>query len=347
DGDFPYVFEHTVGAAHLVAPAVAVESVAAGGGSVCWLDHGLLRVGPQSAGASPGPACYGGGGPLTLTDVNLLLGRLNPRAFEIPINPEHARARAVEIVRALECEHGQSARMEDVLEGFLQIANERMADAIRSVSVREGYDPSDYALVAFGGAGGQHACAIAGLLDIRKVLIPEDAGLLSAVGLGHGAIERFAERHVLEPLENMGGSFGELLAALESEARRAVEGEGIVPKDVEVRRRIASLRFEGQDASLQIEFTAVSSLPSEFSIRYREVYGHMPGNRAVELESLRVVASSPRIMAESPTAFQPLESEVTAGPALLFDPYCSIVVDEGWCARRLSNGGVLLQKVAG
>ncbi|HET9229403.1 MAG TPA: hydantoinase/oxoprolinase family protein, partial [Thermoanaerobaculia bacterium] len=172
DGDFEYLFEHRVGDAHLVAPALAIESVAAGGGSICGFDGAQLRVGPESAGAWPGPACYGAGGPLTLTDVNLILGRLDPDRFEIPLDAEAAE-------RALE-----SVGAKEMLDGFLEIANERMAEAIRSISLRRGYDPAEYALVAFGGAGAQHACALAELLGIGHVIVPRDAGLLSALGLG-------------------------------------------------------------------------------------------------------------------------------------------------------------------
>ncbi|HEV2847296.1 MAG TPA: hydantoinase/oxoprolinase family protein, partial [Thermoanaerobaculia bacterium] len=150
DGDFEYLFEHRVGDAHLVAPALAIESVAAGGGSVCGFDGVQLKVGPESAGAWPGPACYGAGGPLTLTDVNLILGRLDPDRFEIPLDPA-AAARALAALRAKmgEADPGPEA----VLTGLLDIANERMAEAIRSISLRRGYDPASHALVAFGGAG--------------------------------------------------------------------------------------------------------------------------------------------------------------------------------------------------
>src|SRR6185295_6479554 len=153
DGDFDLRFEHRVGDAHLVAPALAVETVAAGGGSICGLMGGQLGVGPESAGASPGPAAYGAGGPLTITDVNLLLGRLDPARFGIPIEPAAAERRIAEIAQRLDSEP------EPLLEGFLEIANERMADAIRRISIGRGYDPAEYALVAFGGAGAQHACA--------------------------------------------------------------------------------------------------------------------------------------------------------------------------------------------
>jgi 5-oxoprolinase (ATP-hydrolysing) len=310
DGDFDYVWEHAVGDAHLVAPALAIESVAAGGGSVCTFDrHAGLRVGPGSAGAHPGPACYGAGGPLTITDANLLLGRLSSRRFPIPIVPEQAEARADALVSRIAQATGERPGRDALLEGFLDIANERMADAIRGVSVRKGYDPADYALVAFGGAGGQHACGVAERLGIRTVLVPRDAGLLSALGIGHAAVERFAERQILRPFSDLGGTdLQGALAALEAEAVAAVAREGVPRGQISVRRRIASLRFVGQDTSLSVEMaggsaavdaaaaegphTPIAALAEAFRERYRAVFGHLPGDRPIELESLRVVASS-------------------------------------------------------
>ena len=169
--------------------SLRIETVAAGGGSICWYDGSALRVGPESAGASPGPACYGAGGPLTLTDVNLLLGRLDPSKFSIPVFPEASSDRFSEIVAKVNCQSGEQLAEEAVLKGFLEIADERMADAIRSISLRDGYSPAEYALVAFGGAGGLHACAISDILGMDTILLPSDAGLLSALGLKFSRME--------------------------------------------------------------------------------------------------------------------------------------------------------------
>ncbi len=189
DGDFEYLFEHRVGDARLVAPALALETVAAGGGSVCAFDGERLTVGPQSAGAHPGPASYGAGGPLTVTDVNLLLGRLDPERFGIPLDRTAAEAAAAELAEAVGLMDREVAQgsTHETLAGLLEIADLRMADAIRTISVRRGYDPSRYALVAFGGAGAQHACAVAELLGVQSVVVPEDAGLLSGPGSCGGA----------------------------------------------------------------------------------------------------------------------------------------------------------------
>jgi 5-oxoprolinase (ATP-hydrolysing) len=298
DGDHAYTYEHHVGDAHIVAPAVALESVAAGGGSVCWLDEsdGTLRVGPHSAGASPGPACYGAGGPLTITDCSLLLGRLDPEEFGIPISGEAARVKAEELRAQVQRLRGQATELPALLEGLIDLADERMAQAIRTISIAKGYDPADHVLVAFGGAGGQHACAVAQRLGMRQVLIPEDVGLLSAKGLGEAAIERFAQRQVLRNLGEVLPDLPIILAQLESESRDDVEAQGIAAQDITIRRRTAHLRLRGQDTSIPIELTggspARTALEAAFADAYHSLYGYPPTGRSIEVESVRVIASS-------------------------------------------------------
>jgi 5-oxoprolinase (ATP-hydrolysing) len=292
DGDFEYVFEHEVGGVHLASPALAVETVAAGGGSICHLDGDRLKVGPASAGARPGPACYGAGGPLTLTDVNLLLGRLDPGRFGIPLVPGEAATRATTLRDELARRTGERLETDALLAGFLEIANERMADAIRAVSERRGYDPGDHALVAFGGAGAQHACAIAGRLGMKVVIVPTDASLLSALGLASAVVERFAERQVLEPLESVAPRLATLVEELSRDALSRVRAEAGADATVLVRRRIVALRFAGQEAALQIEIEDGRSLVDGFRERYETVFGHLPEDRPIEVESVRVVASA-------------------------------------------------------
>jgi 5-oxoprolinase (ATP-hydrolysing) len=296
DGEFEYLFEHRVGDAHLVAPALAIESVAAGGGSICAYRGGRLLVGPESAGARPGPACYGAGGPLTLTDVNLLLGRLAPDRFEIPLEPAAAERAAAALAAAIEPGTvGEAAgRAEELLAGLLAIADERMAEAIRAISLRRGYDPAEYALVAFGGAGAQHACAVAALLGMDTVLVPADASLLSALGLGAAVVERFAQRQVLAPLAEAEARLDAWCEELGREAAAAVAAEGVPPAEIEVRRRLVALRFAGQESTLAVDYRGTSVLATAFAAAYREVYGYEPEGRPIEVESLRVVASSGR-----------------------------------------------------
>ncbi len=261
DGDFEYQFDHRVGTTRLVAPALAIETVAAGGGSICAVVDGELRVGPESASARPGPACYGAGGPLTITDVNLLLGRLDPDRFEIPISVDAAVA-ALDRVRG-------DADAATLLPGFLEIANQRMADAIAEVSLRRGYDPRDYALVAFGGAGGQHACAVADHLGIETIVMPADASLLSAVGLGRAVVERFAHAQVLERLTEVMGRLPAMLDELGRGAVAEVVAEGIPETRVEVRRQLVNLRLAGQETSIEVPMGP--ALEAEFAARYQAI----------------------------------------------------------------------------
>jgi 5-oxoprolinase (ATP-hydrolysing) len=319
DGDFEYLFEHRVGDAHLVAPALAIESVAAGGGSICSYDGVQLKVGPESAGAWPGPACYGAGGPLTLTDVNLILGRLDPDRFEIPLDPAAAEG-ALEELRARmgKLDPGPEA----VLAGLLEIADERMAEAIRAISLRRGFDPAGHALVAFGGAGAQHACAVAELLGIATVLVPADAGLLSALGLGAAVVERFAHRQVLEPLAQARSRLGPWLDELGREATEAVAAEGIAPGEIAVRRRLLNLRFAGQETALSVEYESDAAIEPAFAAAYREIYGYAPEGREIELESVRVIASSS-------------SSAVDAEPAPVVDSFAAVPAGR----RRCWTGG--------
>jgi 5-oxoprolinase (ATP-hydrolysing) len=373
DGAFDYAWEHRVGDARLVAPALAIESVAAGGGSICAYDHQGLRVGPESAGASPGPACYGAGGPLTLTDVNLLLGRILPDRFEIPLLPEKARDAADALVMTLPADtDGATTAPGAILEGLLDIANERMADAIRRVSVRQGYDPTEYALLSFGGAGGQHACAVAARLGVRTVLVPPDASLLSAWGIGQASIERFAERQVLRLLDSDSeAEVIHLLSELGDEAVNAVAAEGAARDSVTVQRRIINLRLAGQETAQSIEFDETVPLSEAFARRFETVFGYPPpSDRSVEVESVRVVAAAPPIRLDTEVHSRegrtPEPQTVKArfagqwqmvplyerdslrvggaisGPALIAERHSITVVETGWQCRLHSNGTLIL-----
>ena len=374
DGAFDYVWEHTVGVAHLATPALAIETVAAGGGTVCSAGPHGIKAGPESAGAFPGPACYGAGGPLTITDVNLLLGRILPHRFGIPLSPPHAEQAA----RRLLTDLGESDTNRDiVLEGLLEIANERMADAIRRISVRRGYDPTEYALVSFGGAGGQHACAVASRLGIVTVVVPTDASLLSAWGIGHAAIERMAERQVLRVLDaEMAAQVTAMMARLSDEAIDALIAEGADRSAVNIRRRIVNLRLVGQESTQSVEFDPAVPLTVAFAARFQAVFGYPPPtDRKIEVESLRVVAGSavpaPDTAADGsdvvtdtrvPVSAQSVRAyfgsrwqtiptyerddlrtgDMVAGPALITERHSITVIETGWCCRVHSSGSLVL-----
>lgn len=331
DNEFDYRFDLKIGDAYIFSPALAIESVAAGGGSLCYFDGFKLCVGPESAGAFPGPACYGAGGQLTITDIHLLLGRLDARQFGIPVFQDEAEKQLNILVEQIELQTKESRNDEDILTGFLRIANEIMAGAIKKISVAKGYDPSEYALVAFGGAGGLHVCGIAELLNITTILIPQDAGLLSAYGIGAALLERFAEKQLLSPVQTFYGeknaALQELFDKLAQEAFNEVKDEGIPAENIEIRQRIAYLRFKGQDASLDIPLvgneTCIETIVEHFREKYENIYGHWVSNREIEVESIRVIASVKSTLEVAPL---PAPNSYTPEPSHYIKSY----IDDKW-----------------
>ncbi len=365
DGEPMYRSEHEVAGVRVFAPALAIETVAAGGGSICDFLQDVLTVGPASAGANPGPACYGAGGPLTLTDVNLLLGKLEPAMFEIPISLEAAE-RALDVVRERIGERtGTKPERRALLEGFLAIANQRMANGISRVSVRDGYDPAAYALVAFGGAGAQHACAVADLLGMRTIIMPAEASLLSAVGLAHAAAERFAQRQALERLEacaaKLEAMFAELLDDASAQLASEMHGDGGVTA-----RRFADLRLAGQETAITIELaeselreSAAAAIASKFADAYAAMYGHAPAGKPIEVAALRVTVASHAEAGEqmaSGLAREPAKrfvkqrelrggDRVTGGDVITGASTCC-VVGEGWSGVVDAAGTIVLTREA-
>lgn len=360
DKGFQYQFEQTVGDATLLSPALKIETVASGGGSICRWENGALKVGPESAGADPGPACYGLGGPLTITDVNLILGRIDPSNFGIPLtesNFKAARDRALE----LQQEAGVSGEEldESFLRGLLDIAIEQMADAIHAISIRDGANPSEYTLLAFGGAGPQHACAIADRLGIEGVVIPGEAGVLSAYGLDQASIERIATRQINLPVSDP--ALPEQFEAVNAEALEQLNDSGFKG---EIQRRIAELRLTGQDASLSIEVTTVDSLTESFKTTYRETFGYEPSGD-IEIVSYRAIAGTGRACLRSvdhrglghrpnpvdsqTSGFfldrdQVFEGAPVMGPVVIQDPFSTLYLGEGWRAEAQFNGALLLER---
>lgn len=373
DGEYDYRYDLEVGGAQIFSPALSIETVAAGGGSLCYYDGFKLSVGPESAGANPGPACYGAGGPITITDVNLLLGRLDPAAFGIPVFREEAGQQLEELISEIFQSSGHAYSREDILTGFHDIANEVMAGAIRKISISRGYDPGDYVLMAFGGAGGMHACKIASLLGIQTVVVPADAGLLSAYGLARAVIERFAEKLVLRPYEEIKSDLGFWINDLGKQAIDDVKREG-VSRDISVRIKTVYLRFTGQDESLPVPWQEGMDLMPFFREQYTRIFGHWTENREVEVESIRVVAAE--LVADEkqvglpdktyhPKPAKYISSYVdgtweeipvfnredlyagakVSGQALLIDPYSTTVIEKGWEMVINPYGAAILSKI--
>ena len=297
DGHFDYEYLTHIGSIEMSSPCLAIETVAAGGGSVCWFDGHKLCIGPESAGATPGPACYGAGGPLAITDVNLLLGKLDPSVMGIPVSREPALAALHALQEDVFKKTGLRYDEEALLRGFEKIANEKMAGAIRKISVAKGFGTKEYALLAFGGAGGLHACNIAELLDIQRVILPYDAGLLSAYGIAQACVEQFAQRQVLKKLEDCEPELPRLAEALTAEAANALMAEGFLKNEMEVKNCLLYLRFQGQESSLEIRLPYPIPTEGSFNVehffekKYRRLFGHYPGNRPVEVESMKVVVA--------------------------------------------------------
>lgn len=265
--------------------------------------------------------------------------------------------------------------MDEILMGCLRIANETMAAAVRAISLRAGFNPSDYALVAFGGAGPQHACSVAELLNIKKVVVPRDAALLSALGLGHAKIQRFLERQVLEPLTTANRRLGKWFDELHTEAGRRLAREGVRLESVEVDRRQVFLRFAGQDATLGVEWNPMLEVGESFYAAYEEHFGYRPEGRQPEVESLQLVASGRRADVFGGPWLAPsgagqglpntrrgrifvagswwedvvIERQELAldddidGPALIVEGHTVTVVEPGWTARVDRLGALLME----
>lgn len=266
-------------------PTLAIETVAAGGGSVCWFDGFTLQVGPESAGASPGPACYGAGGPLTVTDVNLLLGKMDPAKFGIPIRPEAAIEALEKLRKSIYELNGNSLSAYEVLNGLERIANEKMADAIRKISVEKGINPSEYALITFGGAGGLHSCQLADLLEIKNVIIPYDAGLFSAAGISQALISNIVSKQILQPWLSAESQINFWKSELINNAEKELAQQGV--HEYEIAFCSVFLRFAGQENTIEVPYQETGTT-EEFKNLYTSQFGYFPENTIVELESLKL-----------------------------------------------------------
>jgi len=363
-GRYELTGDSVVAGVRVAAPMMQIHTVAAGGGSICTFDGARFRVGPHSAGADPGPACYRKGGPLTITDCNLYLGRIDPAFFPCVFGPDGNQpldARAAETaLKAIASALPEPRSLAGIAEGFLAIAIDNMAAAIRRISVARGHDVTTYALACFGGAGGQHACRVADALGMEAVLVHPLAGMLSAFGIGLAPVKAIREVSVGEPLEV---DFSGPLAALESEAREALLAQGIAAEAITLERR-ARLRFAGSDSTLEIACEAPAAMAEAFRTLHRQRFGYSDAAATIIVEALSVEASGdagglgvlevePQAVEGSGAGSGPWPSitraampqgTALAGPLLILDHGSTTVVEPGWQARLANEGSLILTR---
>ncbi|MEZ5959117.1 MAG: hydantoinase B/oxoprolinase family protein [Hyphomonadaceae bacterium] len=368
-GSFERTNETVVAGVRLSAPMLHVHTVAAGGGSICFFDGMRLRVGPHSAGADPGPACYRRGGPLTITDCNVLLGRVRPEFFPAIFGPNADQPLDADLVRekfaALCAEIGGGITPEAAAEGFLRIANESMAEAIKKISIQRGYNPAEYALVAFGGAGGQHACAVADAVGVETILLHPFAGVLSAWGIGLADVRAVAEETVEERLTEA-RDLNRRAQMLALRAAETLQGDNIKTLIT------ANLKYDGADSTLPIPFAETTALIAAFEAEHRKRFGFVDPARAIIVGSLSAEAVAGADLgppAPSAAEFEPAKAGASGlgnaagddaggpsayrrealatgfecnGPALIIENGATTYVAPGWRARMSEHGDLIL-----
>ncbi len=371
-GQVSRVFESQIGGVRIRAPMIEVHTVAAGGGSICRLESKRMTVGPQSAGADPGPISYGkpDAEELTLTDVSLCLGRLAGDRFPFALNQEKPRKKLEQIASALRA-NGIERDADQVAHGFLRVATENMAAAIQKVSVGRGHDVRTHAMVVFGGAGGQYACLIARRLGIRRLVFHPYAGALSAFGMGvanfewHG--ERDAGRVSLDaPLPKR---WEDDFSLLERSGRAALERDAGPEANWNIRRQVA-LRYPGTEATLSVDWADAAQMRSAFDALHQREFGYTRPDRPVEAATLRLAvelsSENPKLpeveagtgepvrrtklwsagaLVEAPVYFReslPIDAEIP-GPALVLDATGTVVVDVGFVAIRTERDYLILR----
>ena len=381
-GGYERVFTTQIAGVRLRAPMLDIHTVAAGGGSVLHFDGSRYRVGPESAGADPGPACYRGGGPLAVTDANVMLGRIQPAHFphvfgpdgDQPLDAALVRDRFTELAREIREQTGDDRTPEQVAEGYLSIAVANIANAVKRISVQKGHDVTRYALTTFGGAGGQHACMVADSLGIRTVLVPPMAGVLSALGIGLADTTAMREQSVEAPLEPAAmAGIRKTADDLEAAARAELLAEDVPEDRVEVTRR-AQLRYDGTDTTLTVELTEPDAMKHAFEERHRATYSFTL-DRPVVVEALSVEATGitqpPDLSALAPYEGTPAAprtvrlhtggtwcdvplhrredlppGESVTGPAIITEAGATTVVDDGWRAAAGDDGHLVMERAA-
>ncbi|HUL10490.1 MAG TPA: hydantoinase/oxoprolinase family protein, partial [Candidatus Acidoferrum sp.] len=383
DGEYERAFETRVAGVRMRAPMMQIHTVAAGGGSILFFDGARFRVGPESAGANPGPACYRRGGPLAVTDANVMLGRVQPEFFPRVFGPDGDQpldravvvakfaALASDIARAT----GNERSPEEVAEGFLKIAVANMANAIKEISIQRGYDVTEYTLCCFGGAGGQHACAVADQLGMTSVFLHPLAGVLSAYGMGLADLRVMREQAVEAKLAPaLIDDLERRLASLAADGRVEMRRQGIAEAQMQAIRRV-HLRYEGTDAPLVVNFGSHAEIVAAFEAAHRQRYGFVVPEKAqiVEAVSVEVIGKTETVQDSffaGSDRKAPLAPRTTVrmwaggawretplydradlapgdridGPAIIIEKNSTNVIEPGWRAEFSERGHILLTR---
>ncbi|HEY0768472.1 MAG TPA: hydantoinase B/oxoprolinase family protein [Steroidobacteraceae bacterium] len=377
DGELPQRFEHLIAGVRLSQPMLDLHSIAAGGGSILTFRDGRFAVGPASAGANPGPVCYGLDGPLTLTDVQVLLGHLRPdtmpavfgRDGRSRIDVEAVARRFAALTAQVDAQGARGCSAEMLAESFLEVGVESMANAIRQVSARQGRDAGEFTLFCFGGAAGQHACRVARAAGMRRILVHPLASVLSAFGIG--VADRLAVRRAsLRQMLNEAGlaAARAALAGLEAQARAELTAHGGEAERVQV-AQLLEMRAGDSDVTLSVPLAPLQQVHERFHADHLRRFGFAAHSLAVVIEALRVEARlasldattlalpEPAAVGELPPRVRawfgawrevPLQSMSALrgellGPALIVEAHSTVVLEDGWRARRLAGGELLLE----
>ncbi len=384
DGELERAFETEVAGVRMRAPMMAIHTVAAGGGSILHFDGARYRVGPDSAGANPGPACYRRGGPLTVTDANVCVGKLQPAFFpnvfgpgaDQPLDAAVVHDRFAALAKEIETATGDSRSPEEVANGFIAIAVENMANAIKKISIQRGYDVTEYALCCFGGAGAQHACLVADALGMKRVTIHPLASLLSAYGMGLADTTAMRERAVEATLDDTTQArLASEITSLEDAAAHELRSQAIPDARIDVLRK-AHLRYEGSDTPLIVDFAEAGAMRTQFEEVHRQRYGFAAPDKPLIVEAVSVEARGrpdeskaflegavapagplpdPRETVLVHTAEGAAETPIydrnhvpadtpISGPAIIAEPNSTIMVEPGWRATINARGELFLER---
>ena len=383
DGEYERSFETLVAGVRMRAPMMQIHTVAAGGGSILHFDGTRYRVGPDSAGANPGPACYRRGGPLCVTDANVMVGKIRasvfPRVFgpnaDEALDEEAVRGKFAALAAQIERETGDRRTPVEVAEGFLMIAVENMAKAIKQISIQRGHDVTGYTLNCFGGAGGQHACLVADSLGISRVFIHPFAGVLSAYGMGLADLRVMRERAVEAILDDaLLEDVEAILDEMEEHGRVEMTRQGGDPARTYTLRKV-HLRYQGTDSPLIVDFADRKAIVAEFEAAHHLQYGFIAPekNHIVEAVTVEVIASAPDVVdpavamgsAEPPAPVDEVETYMAgerhatrlydreemkpgckvSGPAVIIEANATTVVEPGWAAEINRYDQMILNRV--